>query len=73
MSYLVVHITGMHFRQGMLFEVVQHLSKYKKLICDIIGQNQSHVAKHEAAQICILSEDVKICQFFVFNKKEIFV
>ena len=32
MSYLLVHITGMHFRQGMLFEVVQHLSKYKELI-----------------------------------------
>ena len=38
-----------------------------------MGQNQSHVAKHEKAEICILNEDVKICPFFVFNKKEIFV
>ena len=38
-----------------------------------MGQNQSHVAKHEIAQICILSEDVKICPLFVFNKKEILV
>ena len=29
-------------------------------ICGIMGQNQSHVAKHETAQICILSENVKI-------------
>ena len=43
------------------------------IICDIKGQNQSHVAKHETAQICILSENVKICPFFVFNKNEIFV
>ena len=38
-----------------------------------MGQNQSHVAKHETVQLCILSENVKICPFFVFNKKEIFV
>ena len=41
-------------------------------ICDVMGQNQSHVAKHETAQICILSENVKICPFSVFNKNEIF-
>ena len=38
-----------------------------------MGQNQSNVAKHETAQLCILYENVKICPFFVFNKKEIFV
>ena len=42
-------------------------------ICDVMGQNQSHVAKHETAQFCILSENVKICPFFVLIKKEIFV
>ena len=41
--------------------------------CDVMGQNQSHVAKHETAQICILSENIKICPFFVFIKNEIFV
>ena len=38
-----------------------------------MGQNQSHVAKYETAQICILSEHVKICPFFVSIKNEIFV
>ena len=43
------------------------MNKYTK--CDVMGQNQSHVAKHETAQICILSENVKICQFFCFHQK----
>ena len=38
-----------------------------------MGQNQSPVAKKETAQICILSENVKVCPFFVFIKNEIFV
>ena len=38
-----------------------------------MGHNQSHVAKYETAQICILSENVKIYPFFVSIKKEIFV
>ena len=38
-----------------------------------MGQNQSHFAKHETAQTCILSENVKICPFFVFIINEIFV
>ena len=42
-------------------------------ICDVMGQNQSHVAKHKMAEICILSENVKICPFFVFIKNKIFV
>ena len=42
-------------------------------ICDVMGQNQSHVAKHETAQNCILSENVKIYPFLVFMKNEIFV
>ena len=41
-------------------------------ICDVMGQNQSHVAKHQTELISILSEDVKICSF-VFIKNEIFV
>ena len=41
--------------------------------CDIMGQNQSHVAKHKMAEICIFSENVKICPFFVFIKNKIFV
>ena len=28
-----------------------------------MGQNKSHAAKHERAEICILSENVKICHF----------
>ena len=40
--------------------------------CDIMGQNQSHVAKHKRAEICI-SENVKLCSFFVFIKNKIFV
>ena len=31
-----------------------------------MGQNQSYVRKHESAEICILSANVKICLFFVF-------
>ena len=30
--------------------------------CDVMGQNQSHVAKRKRAEICILSENVKLCQ-----------
>ena len=41
--------------------------------CDVMGQNQSHVAKHKMAEICIFSENVKICPFFVFIKNKIFV
>ena len=44
-----------------------------KIICDVMEQNQSHVAKHETAQNCILSENVKIYPFFIFIKNEIFV
>ena len=43
------------------------------VICDVMGQNQSHVAKHEMAEICILFENVKICPFCVFIKNKIFV
>ena len=42
-------------------------------ICDVMGQNQSHVTKHEMAEICIFSENVKIYPFFVFTKNKIFV
>ena len=42
-------------------------------ICDVMGQNQSHVAKHKMAEISIFSENVKICPFFVFIKNKIFV
>ena len=41
--------------------------------CDVMVQNQSHVAKHKMAEICIFSENVKICPFFVFIKNKIFV
>ena len=34
--------------------------------CDLMGQNQSHVTNHKRAEICILSENVKLCKFFVF-------
>ena len=44
-----------------------------RIICDVMRQNQSHVAKHETVLICILSENVKICSFFVFIKNKIFV
>ena len=43
------------------------------IICDIMGQNQSHVAKYKRAEIYILSENVKICQFIVFIKNKMFV
>ena len=41
--------------------------------CDVMGQNQSHVAKQKRVNICILSENVKVCQFFGFIKNKIFV
>ena len=44
-----------------------------KMKCDVMGQNQSHVAKHKMAEICIFPENVKICPFFVFIKNKIFV
>ena len=37
---------------------------YIGLNYEVIGQNQSHVAKRKMAEICIFSENVKICQFF---------
>ena len=54
-----------YFSEFVFFNIEQ--------ICDVMGQNQSHVAKYETVQICILSENVKICPFFVFNKNKIFV
>ena len=41
--------------------------------CDVMGQNQSHVAKRKMAEICIFSENVKICPFLVFIKNKILV
>ena len=35
-----------------------------------MGQNQSHVTKHKSAEICILSENVKLCPFFLFIKNK---
>ena len=35
-----------------------------------MGQNQSHVAKYETAQICILSENVKYVHFLFPSKKK---
>ena len=35
-----------------------------------MGQNQSHVAKHKMAEICIFSENVKICPFSCFHQKQ---
>ena len=61
------------------FPALAHYLSFKHAVasmldkCDVMGQNQSHVGKHETAQICILSENVKICPFFVFNKNETFV
>ena len=50
-----------------------HSMTFKSYKCDVMGQNQSHVAKHKMAEICIFSENVKICPFFVFIKNKIFV
>ena len=36
--------------------------------CDVMGQNQSHVAKHKMAEFCFFSENVKVCPSFVFIK-----
>ena len=33
-----------------------------------MGQNQSHVAKHKMAEICIFSENVNICPFLLSSK-----
>ena len=33
--------------------------------CDVMGQNQLHVAKHKMAEICIFSENVH----FLFTSK----
>ena len=38
---------------------------------DVMGQNQSQIAQYKIAEICILSENVKICPFFVFIKNKI--
>ena len=37
-----------------------------------MGQNQSHVAKHKMAEICIFSKNVKIpvCPIFCFHQKQ---
>ena len=40
------------------------------LICDVMGQNQSHVAIHKMTEISIFSENVKICPFFLFHQKQ---
>ena len=37
-------------------------NSFKIMICDVIGRNQSQGAKHERAEICILSKKVKIDQ-----------
>ena len=40
---------------------------------DVMGQNQSHVARNERAEIShfILSENVKVVNFFVFTKNQV--
>ena len=43
-------------------------NNYIITICDVMARNQSHVAKHKRAEICILSENVKLYPFFVFIK-----
>ena len=40
------------------------------MICDVMGQNQSHVAKHKMAEICIFSENVKNMSIFCFHQKQ---
>ena len=40
----------------------------QNIICDVILQNQSQVAKHKRAEICILSENVKLCPFLFSSK-----
>ena len=68
MFYIIVSIIVNKHNNVFYYHTGAQLS-----LCDIIGKNQSHVAKHETAQICILSKNVKMCPFFVFIKKEIFV
>ena len=63
LSIIPKHRIGIRFSENKCLD----------LICDVMGQNQSHVAKHETAQICILSENVKICPFLVSIKNEIFL
>ena len=48
-------------------------NNYIITICDVMAQNQSHVAKHKRAEICILSENVKLYPFFIFIKNKIFM
>ena len=57
----------------VVYHVNNKLTVSGVYICDVMGQNQSHVAKHKMAEICIFSENVKICPFFVFIKNKIFV
>ena len=62
--YYVWHLIG---------EKQKAISTFCQKICDVMGQNQSHVAKHKMAEICIFCENVKICPFFVFINNKIFV
>ena len=67
--------------QGLIAAVCYHYTvikgtfnnNYIITICDVMAQNQSHVAKHKRAEICILSENVKLYPFFVFIKNKIFM
>ena len=53
----------------MMYHTCRNI-KYKYLfpICDVMGRNQSHVVKHKMAEICIFSENVKICPFLFSSK-----
>ena len=51
-----------------VLSVSKHYKRLHNYICDTIGQNRSHVAKHKWAEICILSENIKMCPFIVFIK-----
>ena len=74
---LLVHLSKQNISRPTLgslgykpdfFTEMSQILKY-----DVMGQDQSHVAKHKMAEICILSENVKICPFLVFIKNKIFV
>ena len=62
-----------------MFQMIRNIHLFAKSLnyswsnCDIMGQNQSHMAEYERVEIDILSENVKESQFPVLIKTKLFL
>ena len=54
---------GLMIQKHIFQHILYSINLIFFLICDVMGQNHSHVAKRKMEEIYIFSENVKICPF----------